>query len=57
MPPMRRIGNVDDVAWAVVFLAGDGAGFITGQTLYVDGGLWSQVPWPYNVEEGSDACE
>ena len=20
----------------------------TGQTLYVDGGLWSQIPWPYS---------
>ena len=45
--PMRRIGCVEDVADAVVFFAGDGAGFITGQTLYVDGGLWSQVPWIY----------
>jgi NAD(P)-dependent dehydrogenase (short-subunit alcohol dehydrogenase family) len=45
--PMGRIGHVEDVADAVVFFAGDKAGFITGQTLYVDGGLWSQVPWIY----------
>lgn len=44
--PLRRIGTVDDVAAAVLFLAGPGARFITGQTLYVDGGLWCQVPWP-----------
>ncbi|MEV5559278.1 glucose 1-dehydrogenase [Nonomuraea wenchangensis] len=37
--PMRRIGTPDDVAPAVVFLAGDGAAFITGQTLSVSGGL------------------
>ena len=37
--PMRRIGEPTDVAPAVVFLAGDGAGFITGQTLSVSGGL------------------
>lgn len=48
--PMRRIGNVEDVANAVHFLASDGAEFITGQTIYVDGGLWSQVPWPYATE-------
>ncbi|TWU12436.1 3-oxoacyl-[acyl-carrier-protein] reductase FabG [Symmachiella macrocystis] len=47
LTPMRRVGQVDDVAKAVVYLAGDGADFITGQTVYVDGGLWSQGPWPY----------
>jgi len=37
--PMRRLGQPDDVAPAVVFLASDEAGFITGQTLSVSGGL------------------
>jgi 2-hydroxycyclohexanecarboxyl-CoA dehydrogenase len=37
--PMRRIGQPDDVAPAAVFLASDGAAFITGQTLSVSGGL------------------
>jgi 2-hydroxycyclohexanecarboxyl-CoA dehydrogenase len=37
--PMRRLGEPDDVAAAVAFLASDGAGFITGQTLSVSGGL------------------
>ncbi len=46
--PLRRIGRVEDVADAVVFFAGERAGFITGETLYVDGGLWSQVPWIYD---------
>jgi NAD(P)-dependent dehydrogenase (short-subunit alcohol dehydrogenase family) len=46
--PMGRIGDVEDVADAVVFFAGEKAGFITGETLYVDGGLWSQVPWIYD---------
>jgi NAD(P)-dependent dehydrogenase (short-subunit alcohol dehydrogenase family) len=46
--PMGRIGHVKDVADAVVFFAGERAEFITGQTLYVDGGLWSQVPWIYD---------
>jgi 2-hydroxycyclohexanecarboxyl-CoA dehydrogenase len=37
--PMKRVGVPDDVAPAVVFLAGDGARYITGQTLSVSGGL------------------
>jgi 2-hydroxycyclohexanecarboxyl-CoA dehydrogenase len=37
--PMKRIATPDDIAPAVVFFAGDGAGYITGQTLSVSGGL------------------
>jgi 2-hydroxycyclohexanecarboxyl-CoA dehydrogenase len=37
--PMRRLGEPEDVAAAVAFFACDGAGFITGQTLSVSGGL------------------
>lgn len=36
--PMRRVGTPDEVAWSVVFLASDEAGFITGASLMVDGG-------------------
>jgi NAD(P)-dependent dehydrogenase (short-subunit alcohol dehydrogenase family) len=53
LTPLRRVGYTDDVAGAVVFFAGDEARFITGQTLYVDGGLWSQIPWPYGVKQES----
>jgi 3-oxoacyl-[acyl-carrier protein] reductase len=36
--PLRRIGQVDDVANAISFLASDGAAYISGQVLYVSGG-------------------
>lgn len=37
--PLRRIASPEDVAGPVLFLASDWSGFMTGQTLYVDGGL------------------
>jgi NAD(P)-dependent dehydrogenase (short-subunit alcohol dehydrogenase family) len=36
--PLRRIGEPDDIADAIVFLAGDASRWVTGQTLVVDGG-------------------
>lgn len=49
LTPMRRIGYPADIASAVCFLASDEASFITGQTLYVDGGLFTRGPWPYDT--------
>jgi 3-oxoacyl-[acyl-carrier protein] reductase len=37
---LKRLGGVDDVAWAVLFLASEEAGYITGHTLNVSGGLY-----------------
>jgi len=39
MIPLKKFGTVEDVANAVAFLAGDQAGYITGQVLCVDGGM------------------
>ncbi len=39
MIPVGRIGQAQDIAEAVAFLAGDGAAYITGQVLCVDGGM------------------
>lgn len=37
--PLRRLGEVADIAEAVAFLASDKAAYITGQTIQIDGGL------------------
>ena len=38
--PMGRVGEPEDVARVVTFLAGEGGRYITGQTIAVDGGRW-----------------
>jgi NAD(P)-dependent dehydrogenase (short-subunit alcohol dehydrogenase family) len=40
--PLGRIGTPDDVAWASVYLASDEATWVTGTSLFVDGGYTSQ---------------
>ena len=39
--PMGRLGTADEVANVVLFLAGDGGSYITGQTLHVNGGMYT----------------
>lgn len=41
--PMRRYGTVEEIAATVAFLASDGAGYVTGQNIRVDGGLMRSV--------------
>jgi NAD(P)-dependent dehydrogenase (short-subunit alcohol dehydrogenase family) len=45
--PLARVGRPDDVAGVVVFLASEAAAFVTGQTIWIDGGLFSRPVWPY----------
>ena len=47
--PLRRVGTPQDIAGPVVFLCSAAADFITGQTIWVDGGVFSQANWPYDT--------
>ena len=40
--PMNRIGQTEDIAYGVLFLASDEASFMTGSELVIDGGLTAQ---------------
>ena len=48
LTPLGRVGQPLDVARAVAFFAGEAGDFITGQTLWVDGGLFTHPAWPYS---------
>ncbi len=41
--PMQRYGRAEEIAETIVFLASDGAGYITGQNIRVDGGITRSV--------------
>jgi len=49
--PLGRVGYPADIAGAVAFLASDDASYITGQVLYVDGGMLAQLRSP-QVDKG-----
>jgi NAD(P)-dependent dehydrogenase (short-subunit alcohol dehydrogenase family) len=46
LTPLGRIGAPADVGTVVAFLASDKADFVTGQTVWVDGGLFTRPVWP-----------
>jgi NAD(P)-dependent dehydrogenase (short-subunit alcohol dehydrogenase family) len=50
--PMGRVGNVDDLAGAAVFLASSMSSYLTGQTLHVDGGTHAAGGWYRHPERG-----
>jgi len=45
--PLRRVGRPEDLTGPLLFLISEAAAFVTGQTLWVDGGAFSQANWPY----------
>lgn len=47
LTPLGRVGVPADIGNMVAFLVSPEADFVTGQTIYVDGGLFSKPAWPY----------
>lgn len=47
--PLRRVGTPQDLTGPLLFLISDAAAFVTGQTLFVDGGVFAQANWPYET--------
>lgn len=47
--PLRRVGTPADLCGPLLFLVSEAAAFVTGQTLWVDGGAFSQANWPYET--------
>lgn len=48
--PLGRLGQTEDLVGTAIFLASPGAAFLTGQTIYVDGGFTAGLNWPIPLE-------
>lgn len=51
LTPLGRVGTAGDIAPTVVFLASGGASFISGQTIWIDGALFTKAQWPYTADK------
>jgi gluconate 5-dehydrogenase len=49
--PLGRVGEVSDMAGTALFLASEASAFMTGQILFVDGGVSCGLPWPIDFEK------
>jgi gluconate 5-dehydrogenase len=47
--PLGRLGEVEDLIGAAIFLASDASRFMTGQVVYVDGGFSAGISWPIQL--------
>lgn len=47
--PLQRLGNVEDLVGTAIYLASKASAFMTGQTLYVDGGMSAGTLWPIEL--------
>jgi NAD(P)-dependent dehydrogenase (short-subunit alcohol dehydrogenase family) len=48
--PLKRLGQPDDMIGAAIFLASEASAWITGQTLFVDGGFSAGLVWPIDFD-------
>jgi gluconate 5-dehydrogenase len=48
--PLKRLGEVEDLVGAAIFLASPASAFMTGQVVRVDGGVTSGIMWPIDLD-------
>ncbi|MCH7689347.1 MAG: SDR family oxidoreductase [Planctomycetes bacterium] len=48
--PLGRLGEVQDLVGAAIFLASEASAFMTGQVIYVDGGFSAGICWPIDLD-------